>query len=420
MFASLQNALSNDYGIEHSIEYLKDQVLEEIIGNSKFYVRFTECGTKKEMLEKIQAYFKHKVFTLAEVDVVVLAASTALNVNLYILSCNRLADSITLTEAPAQGSAQSVILKYNRSGSSYHGFDHYQPIVKIKNVTELSNVTNRLSSAPIPEVFDKLSACPPHPSLPTNNQPNNLSLDMISTSSAPTTLPSAHVMPQPGTLAKLADPSANSQPLLSLCTSAAADSISGTLVTGPSLPMEESIEHTFSGDGTLSEKPPSSSKLSQHLSQAMPNAKSDITQGMTSNQQQAVKETAVHEEVILRDIVEGCSDDHEGNYFDEYGGGVFVKSSIDLSHAIISEPTSEEIISLAEFIGNNVDNTPFLPSQEPSDDEQYTKPDMSAIHDDSEHEITEIPLEFHISPTEKKGKYMKTMPNYVKLAQLPV
>ena len=134
--------------------------------------------------------------------------------------------------------------------------------------------------------------------------------------------------------------------------------------------MEETVEHPFSGDGTLYKKPPSSSKLLQHLSQAMPNAKSDMTQGMTSSQQQAVKETAVHEEVILRDIVEGCSDDREGNYFDKYVGGVSVKSSIDLSHAIISEPTSEEIISLAEFIGNNVDNTPFLPSQEPSDDEQ--------------------------------------------------
>ena len=193
------NALSNDYDIEHSIEYLKDQVLEEIISNSKFYVRFTECGTKKEMLEKIQEYLKHKVFTFADVDIVVLAASTALNVNLYILLCNRLADNITLIEVPAQGSAHSVILKYNRSGSSYHGFDHYQPIVKIKNITELSNVTNHLSSAPVPEVSDKHSACPPHPSLPTNNQPNNLSFDTILTSSAPTTLPSAHVMPQPGT-----------------------------------------------------------------------------------------------------------------------------------------------------------------------------------------------------------------------------
>ena len=270
MFASLQNALSNDYGIEHSIEYLKDQVLEEIIGNSKFYIRFTECGTKKEMLEKIQAYFKHKVFTLAEVDVVVLAASTALNVNLYILSCNRLADSITLIEAPAQGSAQSVILKYNCSGGSYHGFDHYQPIVKIKKVTELSNVTN-----PVPQVFYKLSAHPPHPSLPTNNQPTNLSLDMILTSSAPTTLPSAHVMPQPGTLATLPSASANSQPLPSLCASAAADSISSTLVTGPSLPMKDTVEHHFTGDGTLSKKP--SSKLLQHLSQGMPNGKSDIT-----------------------------------------------------------------------------------------------------------------------------------------------
>ena len=119
------------------------------------------------------------------------------------MSCNRLADSITLIEAPAQGSAQSVILKYNRSGSSYHGFDHYQPIVKIKNITELSNITNHLSSAPVPDVSDKPSACPPHPSFPTNNQANNLSFDTISTSLAPTTLPSAHVIPQPGTLAPL-------------------------------------------------------------------------------------------------------------------------------------------------------------------------------------------------------------------------
>ena len=70
----------------------------------------------KQMLENIQAFFQQKVFTLDEVDVVILAASAALNVNLYILSRNRVEDTITLIKAPVQNSTQSLILKYNHQG----------------------------------------------------------------------------------------------------------------------------------------------------------------------------------------------------------------------------------------------------------------------------------------------------------------
>ena len=106
LIISIRNALRDDYGIHYTIEYIKDQIFEEIIGSSKFYVQFTE-GTKKEMLENVQSYLNDRQFTHSVVDIVVLAASAALNVNMYILSCNRETDTICLIKAPVASSVHS-------------------------------------------------------------------------------------------------------------------------------------------------------------------------------------------------------------------------------------------------------------------------------------------------------------------------
>ncbi|MCG8621943.1 MAG: hypothetical protein MJE68_08125, partial [Proteobacteria bacterium] len=137
---------------------------------------------------------------------------------------------------------------------------------------------------------------------------------------------------------------------------------------------------------------------------------------MTRSEQE-IDTNAKPAEFILRDIVSGCAEDRDGVFYDEYGGGVCPTTG-NLSQATSSpEKTSEEIMSLQEFIGDDDDPSPFVVSQEDSDGEQdddFEKPCHSGD------EITEIPERFNITPRKKKAKYSKTFQNYRRLSQLEV
>ena len=183
-----------------------------------------------------------------------------------------------------------------------------------------------------------------------------------------------------------------------------------------------SVKSTVTADSQ-----PSSSSFASQLPQSKSTSQHPFSSSLMhlttdelTNSQRATKETAVHEEVILRDMVQGCSDDRDGNYFDEYGGGVSVQQNVTNNKEIIDEPTLEQIISLNDFIGDDNDNTPYVPSQETSDDEGDVEPSYVPVNDTSDNEITEIPEQFRVQPREKKGCYRKTMPNYLKLTQLQV
>ena len=193
------------------------------------------------------------------------------------------------------------------------------------------------------------------------------------------------------------------------------------MVAGASSLPFQSTQTPSSGDGGATCQPkPSTSSFSQPLP-GFKSAQSLLGDDGLTNSQKVNKETAVHEEVILRDMVDACFDDREGNYFDEYGGGVSVQPGIDLTNAVVEEANSDEIMALAEFMGEDDDNTLFVPSQEPSDDEgPVTPPVIYGVADDSDQEITEIPVKFRPSPRKRKGRYKKTLPDYPKLARLPI
>ena len=129
--SSLQLAFSRDYGVKHSMDYLKEEIFDEIQRDSKLYVLFT-TGSVKDLLYDTLAYLKDQKFTHNVVDVVVAAASKALKINLFIFSRNRVEDSVLLVPTPFCGSKFNILLKYNHSGGSSHGFDHYQPVLRCK------------------------------------------------------------------------------------------------------------------------------------------------------------------------------------------------------------------------------------------------------------------------------------------------
>ena len=112
---SLQLAFEHDYGQRYTLDYLKEEIFEEIKRDSKFYLLFT-TGSVQDMLCSTLSYLKYRKYMHSVVDVVVLAASKALKVNLFIFSHNQSEDSVLLVPAPFRGSKVNILLKYNRAG----------------------------------------------------------------------------------------------------------------------------------------------------------------------------------------------------------------------------------------------------------------------------------------------------------------
>ena len=112
---SLQLAFERDYGQRYMLNYLKEEIFEEIKCDLKFYLLFT-TGSVQDMLCSTLSYLKYRIFMHSVVDVVVLVASKALKVNLFIFSHNQSEDSVLLVPAPFRGSKVNILLKYNRAG----------------------------------------------------------------------------------------------------------------------------------------------------------------------------------------------------------------------------------------------------------------------------------------------------------------
>ena len=362
---SLQKALSEDYGQHHTMEYLKEEIFEEIRRGSKLYVLFT-AGSVKEMYYNVLAYLKDQQFTNNTIDVVVIAASKALKLNLFIYSRNRLEDSVLLVPAMCPGSQINILLKYNRAGGSFHGFDHYEPVLKQKISSSLPPAIS--TNAPVtyhPEdLVTKLLPC----TLGSNASTEILSSRNLSSSQEQCSETADHVSPS-------------------------------------QIPPSQGL--------SCNQK--QCSETADHAS----TSQIPSSQGLSFSQKQR-NETADHESIILRNMVSGCADDREGNFYDEYGSGLSDKAtnSVSTAHQIES---SESIMTFAEFVGTDEqDAMPFYPNQGDSDTEDIEKPTQDIIINTDRAGITEIPEKFNYKARVRKPHHSKHLQNYVRCSQMPL
>ena len=67
--------------------------------------------------------------------------------NLFIFSRNQSENSVLLVPAPFRGSKVNILLKYNRAGGAYHGFDHYEPVLHCSKSSGTSGHLNTNADA---------------------------------------------------------------------------------------------------------------------------------------------------------------------------------------------------------------------------------------------------------------------------------
>ena len=101
-----------------------------------------------------------------------------------------------------------------------------------------------------------------------------------------------------------------------------------------------------------------------------------------------------------------------------YGGGVSGAKNSDQQQV----ETSESIMSLVEFTGNEEeDTTPMAPSQGDRDTEEIEEPTEDILIINTRHEaITEIPSKYRYEAHKKKPRYSKNYHNYAKCTQLEI
>ena len=138
------------------------------------------------------------------------------------------------------------------------------------------------------------------------------------------------------------------------------------------------------------------------------------------------KDDRNNDEAIVSDIVNGCAEDEEGYYFDEYGMGLTGSSSKVAPSEHPNIPivsTAEELMSFEAFAEIERDG-PFQLSQEDSDIEPEPPLSQSTSQltnsASSDEEINKIPEKQHKTSRPKKRKWSKNKMPYAKCLNMEV
>ena len=100
--------------------------MTEVTENAKSYMHFHDM-VEYRVVTSTHNYLTRGEFTDSVVDVVVPGTAQALQINLFIYCQD--GQYILLVPVMCRGSTMDVYLKYNCAGGTYHGSDHYTPLV---------------------------------------------------------------------------------------------------------------------------------------------------------------------------------------------------------------------------------------------------------------------------------------------------
>ena len=128
---SVRLCLERDLDVSYMNQQIVEKILDEVYEQGTFYKMF-HTGSIRKLIEETQEYLKERKFTNDVIDVIVVAATNALKINLKIFQ--RHMDMLQIVEKPCVtvASNRDVYLKYECMGGSYHGLDHYNAVVKVK------------------------------------------------------------------------------------------------------------------------------------------------------------------------------------------------------------------------------------------------------------------------------------------------
>ena len=137
----VQICLRKDYGKETDDKQLKMLIMSEVHKNAEKYKHFHSGDAMKVIVSAFE-YLKYRTFTTNVVNIVIPCTADALKINLFIYTCGSAGKTILLSHLCKTGSDIDIYLKYDRLGGTYHGADHYTPLVMLPGMFTSTLSTN--------------------------------------------------------------------------------------------------------------------------------------------------------------------------------------------------------------------------------------------------------------------------------------
>ena len=378
---SIEKCVNNDYSLKWSLDNMKDDIMRDVTKNAKKYMEFHE-NVEYKVITSTHAYLESAHFTDSVVDVVIPAAAAALKINLYIY-CKDGEDKLLLPNMCLE-STIDVYLRYYRVGGRYHGADHYTALIRRKRLVR------KVRSLPC---GPSVSSFSPAPAVASTSKPSFQSPRTLPKQhSQVTSLQSPRALPKTGV----------SVPANPLPSSLGVSDITVTLPDGvqvinlpanvqlleiPSLPDDVNLPSGSQNSGNTSYvfPPPLASSTpsfvpasqvissphrnSHHTSSSqVKNEGSQVTtkkrgkkinvefRSPTTDSSKSNDDDPSGDETIVADMLNGCEEDVQGFYFDEFGATLHGSSAKTAPVECESPPvvaTSEDVMTLEAFAGVN-------------------------------------------------------------------
>ena len=165
----MQICLEWDFNQRCTLTEIKDNILDEIVEHLDFYSEFHHDLSKGQVVHDCMKYLTENKYMMDIVDVVVMACTNALGVNLYILSHTG-SDALMVTYTTHIPTNKNIFLKYNRHGGEVHGTDHYSAIA------DKLDICTSISSKPKQSQSESQTETNPHPIQSSIDQDSNTSV----------------------------------------------------------------------------------------------------------------------------------------------------------------------------------------------------------------------------------------------------
>ena len=374
--------------------------MKEVTVNAKKYMAFHN-NVEYKVITSSHEYLEKGLFTNSIVDVVIPATAAALKINLYIYCKN--GKGILLLPNMCAESTIDVYLQYYHLGGRYHGADHYTALIHKKDKTSASKVQSKkhvkspnasftkssggASGSGFSSSFVYASQQLPKGVQVINLPPgaevvkviDNVNYPVVSGTSGATIVPPSTLIPHP------------------------CGSVLLNLQGGESL--LNSTQSSKDGDVGAS----SGQRRSVNF---------ELREIAKAGDQRNVDDSN-SDEAIVADILDGCADDEQGFYFDEFGSNLDDTSAHKAPSECETPPlvvAPEELMSFETFAGINRDGT-FVASLEDSDVKAENDPPQAKAqmrensqcnsNETSDEEINEIPEQFKVTTRPKAPKWMK-------------
>ena len=115
--------------------------MSEVHRNSEKFKHFHNGDVMKVIVSAFK-YLKYRTFTANIVDIVIQCTADALKINLFIYTRGSQGKTMLLSHLCETGSDIDIYHKYNWMGGTYHGADHYTPLVLLPGMISTTLTTN--------------------------------------------------------------------------------------------------------------------------------------------------------------------------------------------------------------------------------------------------------------------------------------